>query len=123
MSTKSKGQKAQELLSIQNNAGGKPPRKDNFSDVDNDNEDSKFINNPVYNTPFRVIGNERDGFILTLGKYRMIPPQETAEKAEGMLETNAWEIMFTMIASMFEMNEDILAEMRKSTLGEVKTDN
>lgn len=103
MSTKSKNLNQQELLNTQNSVNDEHTNK----------EDSfKFYNAPIPNTPFRCLGDDRNGYILTLGKYRLAGPEPTPENIENLLDTDRWNIIFNMIATMLKINE----EMSKNTL-------
>lgn len=53
-------------------------------------------NEPVEDTPFRVVGNEERGYFLTWGKYRISEPQPTLQKAkDDVSKWQNWNMVLT----------------------------
>ena len=49
--------------------------------VEENQNNSKFTNEELNNTPFRIIGSEEQGYAIALGKYRLTTLQPTKDKA------------------------------------------
>lgn len=78
----------------------------------------------VDKTPFYVTGNNDEGFIITLGKWRITEPKAT--KAEAILEIDNefWNTMGKMIGITCEMmQEEILKEIKEEILKEIRNTN
>lgn len=57
-------------------------------------------NEPIDNTPFRLLGNEEKGFAITLANFIITEWAETEEKALEKLETEKYLIIANLIAAM-----------------------
>lgn len=78
-------------------------------DKDQNKEQStiKYQNEPIEGTPFWIVGNNEEGFIITLGKYRVSKVKyDTVDDCYEALETDMWNIAFNMIVSIIEMDQE-----------------
>lgn len=51
----------------------------------------------IENTPFRTVGNEDQGYCLTLGMFRITETKKTPEEAEQILSEQPWNILLNVI--------------------------
>lgn len=77
-------------------------------------EDEIITNEAIDKTPFRVVGSKKQGFSITMGKYRLTEPKKTWIECVDTLNTEQWIVIANMIALMF-------VEMRKEEEEEKKT--
>lgn len=54
---------------------------------------------PIAGTPFYVTGSSEQGYILTVGKYRVTEPVDTIEEAISKLDTEIWLIISRLVSS------------------------
>lgn len=54
-------------------------------------------NEPIDNTPFRLVGNDKTGYFLGMGTYRMTENKATKEEAILELAVNQWMIIANMV--------------------------
>lgn len=67
----------------------------------------EYHREPMEGTPFYLVGNNEEGYIITMGKYRVSKRKyPTIIETYGALEVDKWEILFNMIVSTIEMNEE-----------------
>ncbi|AXH73731.1 MAG: hypothetical protein [Microviridae sp.] len=52
---------------------------------------------PIANTPFEVVGEEKQGYFLALGKFRLTEPMKTEQDIEDYLNSNMYNVMLTVI--------------------------
>lgn len=105
MSNKSNQQKAQESSRI-------------YTNVDEMKADSKKLNSQLIkrekipNSPFYAIGSDELGYFISIGAYRLTEPQKTLEEAKDLLNTHQWQIMASLIVTMYQAmkkeDEDVL---------------
>jgi len=57
-------------------------------------------NEPITNTPFRVIGNPEKGYFLALGIHRITDFKPSRSDAKDLLITNQWEIIINTITTV-----------------------
>lgn len=70
-------------------------------------------------TPFKMIGNETDGWVGTLGKYRLTEPFEEKEQLEKYLQkNNNWELLCNVISIMVKETLNAQAEEAMKELTE-----
>jgi len=62
-------------------------------------------NEPIEETPFRLVGNTETGYAITMGKYRLTKWTKTKEEALNKLETESWNIIANMIVVINEQKE------------------
>lgn len=68
---------------------------------------------PIENTPFWIVGNTENGYILTMGKYKVTQKKfNSIKEAREELENNTWELMLTVIAIV---TNDIIEQNRPVT--------
>lgn len=65
----------------------------------------------IDNTPYEIIGNKDNGYIIALGKYKLTEPRKTIEEAKEQLEIEKWNIIIRTIIT-------INNEMKKMELGD-----
>lgn len=64
----------------------------------------------IVGTPLTIVGNEDKGYFIALGRYRLTEPIETIDAAYGLLESQQWNIISNMIATMISINEEMKKE-------------
>lgn len=74
----------------------------------NGTPNSNYTNVEIENTPFRLIGKEEIGYIITLGKYKLTTEKDTEAEALDELENNKWNIIFRLIGTMLQLDNDSL---------------
>lgn len=57
-------------------------------------------NYQIPETPFRMVGNQQQGYMITMGKYQMTLPKKTELQALNEMEEKRWQIIANMIISM-----------------------
>lgn len=67
--------------------------------------EQKIEREQIENTPIYVIGNEEQGYCLTISNYRITTTKETKEEAIKTLETNKWDIICNIIIILQEIRE------------------
>ncbi|WVR22141.1 MAG: hypothetical protein [Malazfec virus 5] len=73
----------------------------------------------VKDTPFRLTGNEEQGWVATLGMYRVSEPEMEAEKLEKWLrKSNNWELLTNVISVVVE--ETLKARVRDEEIETLK---
>lgn len=85
--------KQAELLNTQSNAE-ENPNKSNFSEL--------IHRENIVNTPFQVVGNEENGWIITIGRFKLTNNKPTKEEALQELELNPWDITVRLITTLHE---------------------
>lgn len=56
----------------------------------------------VENTPFWIVGNEENGYFLTIGKYRITEHRTSIDGVKNDLENKKWYIILTLIGIITE---------------------
>lgn len=76
-----------------------------------DTHSSKLVtNDPIKNTPFRLIGNTTQGYAIAMGNYRLTEPKETTEEALEELEFNQWNIFANMVVIIIQTYKKVQEE-------------
>lgn len=83
--------------------------KSNTNTNASDTHNSNYTNVEIENTPFRLVGKPEVGYIIVLGKYKLTTEKETEAEALDELENNKWNIIFRLIGTMQQIDEDSLA--------------
>lgn len=78
-----------------------------------DNKNS-LLRTEIENTPFHVTGSDDQGYILSIGMYRLTEPAKTAEEALNKLNTEPWNIVSRIVATYLDYD-------KKAALYDVKT--
>lgn len=76
------------------------------------NESHLITRNPVENTPFAVVGNNENGYFLTMGKYRLTDNFQNEEDVIYYLENNTWEIIVTLMTAIIHASQTHKIEMK-----------
>lgn len=63
-------------------------------------------NEPIENTPFRIVGNEETGYSITVGRHMLTEPKETKEKCLSELEEKKWIVMSNMTVAICQMIQE-----------------
>lgn len=50
------------------------------------------------NTPFEIVGEERQGYFGALGKYRITEPMKTEADVEQYIKDNMYNVVMTVMA-------------------------
>lgn len=79
--------KQHELLATQNNI-----EKKNTSN----NDSSNYTRQQLNGTPFWIIGNEEEGYKLTMGKYKISNTMATPEDIETWMITHQWDVVLSI---------------------------
>lgn len=81
------------------------------------NEQQKLITNePIKNTPFRLIGNTTQGYAIGIGNYRLTEPKPTEEEAIAQLQIQQWNITANMIVAITETYRTLVKETKDNIL-------
>ena len=59
----------------------------------------------IEGTPFHVTGSDEQGYILTVGKYRVTEPTTTIEEAIAKLDNDTWLIVSRLIAAYIHFDK------------------
>lgn len=70
-------------------------------------KESLISKEEVYGTPFTYIYMVDKGHIWTMGEFRVTPIFKTKEELDNYTEHNTINIIFTMAATMLEINEKL----------------
>lgn len=83
--------KHEELLNIQNS-----------TDTDNKQSSHLMINDPIENTPFRLVGHTEKGWFIAMGNTRLTEFHFTKEEALEYLHDRhkVWDLMLTMMITV-----------------------
>lgn len=84
-------QKQEELLNTQLNAENNPKANSTLIDIED-----------LGGTPFKLVNHKEHGWFLTLGDYRITKPTKTKADTIVQLDTNRWDIIFTMVCIAVE---------------------
>lgn len=77
----------QELLATQNNIDEKNT---------NNNNSSNYTRQQLDGTPFWIIGNNEEGYKLTMGKYKISNTMATPEEVETWLLIHQWDVVLSV---------------------------
>lgn len=66
----------------------------------------------IDDTPFWVVGDEKDGYMLTMGKYQLSEREGTQEGAREIIKGRFWEILMKVVALICS---DIMKEEGNAT--------
>lgn len=58
-------------------------------------------NEPIKGTPFRMVGNEFNGYFIGLKNYKITDTYDTKEEALERLEAEKWEVIARIITIMY----------------------
>lgn len=61
-----------------------------------------ITNEPIEDTPFRLIGNPTNGYAIAIGMHRLTEPKPTIEKAKEVLLNVQWNLIANMIVAITE---------------------
>lgn len=65
------------------------------------------INDPIPNTPFRLIGNNTQGYAIAVGNKRLTEPVDTKEDALIVLGVVPWNLLVNVIVAITQTYEEI----------------
>jgi hypothetical protein len=84
----------------------------------NSHSEQIITNEPIPNTPFRLIGTQYN-YSIAIGMHRLTEPKESKEKALNELETQMWNIIGNMIVAVEETYKTVreLETSKQPTLG------
>lgn len=81
-------------------------------------------NDPIPNTPFRIIGNPTQGYALTIGKYILTDAKPTEEEAQKILTTLDWHLLANMVVILIKTyNEINEIDKMDDTIKDLQTTN
>lgn len=74
----------------------------NATTTDNSNSSQLVEQEPIENTPFKVVGNENYGYFVALGNKRLTEPQPTKDEAIAHLTDHKkwWQIILNLIITL-----------------------
>lgn len=70
------------------------------------NNSDLWTNEEMEGTPFRLVGNEKEGYTITFGRYRMTEFLKTPDDVWNALGDEQWKIIAQLIGTMIEINEE-----------------
>lgn len=73
---------------------------DTKNQTKDDSSNRTFINDPIINTPFRMIGDEQNGYAAAFGNYRITESQKTPQDVVKYLETDYYTVIANMLVTM-----------------------
>lgn len=56
----------------------------------------------ITNTPFWIIGNDKQGYCLVMGKWKITEDYETIQEVQDQLQSQQWQIIIRMIGIICE---------------------
>lgn len=62
---------------------------------------------PIEATPFHMIGNNKLGWFIALGKYRLTEPMETEVLAMELIEHTNYNLIFRMMVTLMEEGKSL----------------
>jgi len=62
------------------------------------NENMKRI--PVYGSPFEIVGDDKRGYALTIGKFRLSDILKTPDDVTTWLHKNEWNVITQLIGTL-----------------------
>lgn len=69
------------------------------------------LNRKIKGTPFTLNGNEEQGYILTLGRYRLTEATNTPEEAIEKLDSEPWEIVSRLVSAYIDFEKRLKTEI------------
>lgn len=66
--------------------------------------------------PFKLVGNEEQGYCVTFGKFRVSEIHDTAERAIAELKQEPWLITINLIAAIIEQINKIGEDTLKNKI-------
>lgn len=81
--------------------------KENHSNNSNSNSTELVENYEIENTPFRIIGNEEEGYFTAFGKYRVSERYKTKEETEENFNVKPWEILINTITACIDFHKTL----------------
>lgn len=81
---------------------------------------STWTNQRITDSPLFIIGDDEQGYAVTLGKYRITPIYQTKEEAYLMGTNPNITTIISLIATMIEANEELNHTPIKPTKNKIK---
>lgn len=66
-----------------------------------------ITNEPIENTPFRLIGNPAQGYAIAIGLKRLTEPKPTIEEAKEILTSIEWNFIANMIVAITQTYDEV----------------
>jgi len=108
------------LNTSQNQSTGAEERSNTTTNVnERGKRNSLWDEIPIENSPFKIIGNEEKGWCAVLGRHRLSETKATAEQVKDWMEENVWTVIFNVVATMIQINEDSKESERKARQSEM----
>lgn len=85
----------------------------NIEKTHKQNSSQTVTNEPITNTPFRIIGFEREGWAIVIGQKRLTEWKKTKEEALEELNDNKWNVLGAFIIAMIQAKEEMKKEERQ----------
>lgn len=67
---------------------------------------SGFSSEPVKNTPFHVMGDDK-GYVVVMGQHAITPLQPTKEQAIAYMDNNPYETIITITLAVIEQYQQL----------------
>lgn len=80
---------------------------ENVEDANRETSSQILVNEAVKGTPFRVVGNNTQGYALTLGKYRLTEPKPTKEEVIENTIYVDWNLIANMIVTVIKTYDEM----------------
>lgn len=58
-------------------------------------------------TPFKIVGNQENGFFLALGQYKISENKDTPEEVQDLLILDQWNIIVNVCSTIFAIDKQI----------------
>lgn len=73
----------------------------NTEENNNSNYSHELIHREqIEHTPFWIVGNEENGYKLTMSKYQLTETYDTIDEVKQLLVTHKWNIISNMIVTL-----------------------
>lgn len=81
--------------------------------LNKDSSDDEMYVETLQDTPFRIVGNEKRGYFLAMGMYRLSETQDTPLKVKAWLKKNMWHVVGNMVVCMLETYKTLNEQAEK----------
>lgn len=79
-------------------------------ETNKEQEQELLVNEAIEETPFRLIGNNKQGYAIAIGLHRLTEPKKTKEAALEVLKNVQWNLIANMIVAITETYKAIEKE-------------
>lgn len=84
--------------------------KDTHNSKSGTDKEHLIERHPIKGTPFWTIGNKKEGYFLTFGKWRITENFPTRTEAQEHLDNNSYDIILKMICCLLDETKQIITD-------------